>query len=370
MTDAEQVRLVELIDEAAADPSLWPVFLQSYAQAIAAKSTLLQVHYFSEHRSEILACSGLLPKQEEQYDRYYSRLNVWRESGFHVFVQGRVVVDAELCPREELKRSEFYNDYLRRLGCAYSMGGTILRDRKTAMNLTSLREGPWDEKARQFSESLLPHLKRATTMQRRLAVLEAGGILLDQHELGIVMLAADRKAVYVNKSADAIFNRRDGLALFADALVASNPQANTMLQGAINCALSHERSIDCPEVVPVPQASLMGSYYVFVGPIRERLAPFVGLPLPAVVVLIFDPGDQRPASAGLFQKIYGLTAREAQIARGLCDGKALETIANEMKMTYETARTHLKRIFSKTGTSRQAELVAQLLRVPSLLFRL
>ena len=32
--------------------------------------------------------------------------------------------------------------------------------------------------------------------------------------------------------------------------------------------------------------------------------------------------------------------------------------------TYETARTHLRRIFSKTGTSRQAELILLIARHP------
>jgi len=43
----------------------------------------------------------------------------------------------------------------------------------------------------------------------------------------------------------------------------------------------------------------------------------------------------------------------------------LETIADDLNITKETARFHLKRIFAKTGVRRQAELVALFARLLS-----
>lgn len=47
----------------------------------------------------------------------------------------------------------------------------------------------------------------------------------------------------------------------------------------------------------------------------------------------------------------------------MSSGEALESAANELAISYETARNHLKAIFAKTETHRQAELVALLARV-------
>ena len=55
-----------------------------------------------------------------------------------------------------------------------------------------------------------------------------------------------------------------------------------------------------------------------------------------------------------FLKIAGLSA----IA--LAAGKSLKAAAAEMGIEYSSARTYLARIFSKTGTSQQSELVALL----------
>jgi DNA-binding CsgD family transcriptional regulator len=54
---------------------------------------------------------------------------------------------------------------------------------------------------------------------------------------------------------------------------------------------------------------------------------------------------------------FGLTPSEARVALHLVTGETLRSAATELHISYETARTQLKRIFSKTGTCRQAELV-------------
>ena len=54
---------------------------------------------------------------------------------------------------------------------------------------------------------------------------------------------------------------------------------------------------------------------------------------------------------------FGLTPAEARLALHLAAGETLRSAEAKLSMTYETARTHLKSIFQKTGTCRQAELV-------------
>src|SRR5215475_4485266 len=54
---------------------------------------------------------------------------------------------------------------------------------------------------------------------------------------------------------------------------------------------------------------------------------------------------------------FGLTPAEARLAFQLVTGGTLRSAAVKLSITYETARTELKKIFNKTGTCRQAELV-------------
>ena len=58
---------------------------------------------------------------------------------------------------------------------------------------------------------------------------------------------------------------------------------------------------------------------------------------------------------------FGLTPAEARLALHLAAGETLRSAEAKLSMTYETARTHLKSVFQKTGTCRQAELLVVIL---------
>ncbi|QOF75079.1 response regulator transcription factor (plasmid) [Aminobacter sp. SR38] len=58
----------------------------------------------------------------------------------------------------------------------------------------------------------------------------------------------------------------------------------------------------------------------------------------------------------------GLTPAEIRIATSLTRGKTLAQIAVELGISRTTVAFHMRNIFNKTGTSRQGELIALLLR--------
>ena len=60
---------------------------------------------------------------------------------------------------------------------------------------------------------------------------------------------------------------------------------------------------------------------------------------------------------------FALTASEARLALRIAIGEALRVAADAEGVTYETARTRLKSIFHKTGTTRQAQLAALLANI-------
>ncbi|UJR86769.1 helix-turn-helix transcriptional regulator [Sandaracinus amylolyticus] len=64
------------------------------------------------------------------------------------------------------------------------------------------------------------------------------------------------------------------------------------------------------------------------------------------------------------QRAWGLTRMEARVARRLATGMRLKDVARDLGISQETARTHLKQLFSKTDTNRQVALVALLRGLP------
>lgn len=86
--------------------------------------------------------------------------------------------------------------------------------------------------------------------------------------------------------------------------------------------------------------------------------------LAAALVFISDPEVAPRSRQGVLRSLFGLSPTEARITGLLASGAELATIAAQLRMTLGTARFHLKAIFRKTGTSRQADLVRLVLRLP------
>ncbi|WP_430515647.1 helix-turn-helix transcriptional regulator, partial [Inquilinus limosus] len=78
-------------------------------------------------------------------------------------------------------------------------------------------------------------------------------------------------------------------------------------------------------------------------------------------IFITDPDAAAPLAPALLRQMFGLTAAEAALAVEIGRGEGLEAAAERLSIARTTARTHLARIFDKTGTGRQAELVRLLL---------
>jgi DNA-binding CsgD family transcriptional regulator len=366
LTETDLLRLALLTYEAATEPALWPRFLELYNDAISSDMTLLQVHDLGLHKSNILCAFGISSPLSQVYNEHYSKLNVWRDGGRALYVAGAVNLDPEMCSRSLFERSEFYNEYLRRMDGTYCLGAVIARHQNQAPTLTALRgrqKGEFGEDERKVAKFLLPHLARAWTVYEKLELLAAGESVLDRLSLGIVFLVAGGVAVYSNRRAEEIFCTDDGLSMRNSRLSAWDRGADGQLRQAVSCALSPDRPVG-PRAVGVPRASGRRAYQVVVAPIRARLRQFTGASAPRAVALLTDPERPEPAKSELLIELYGLTPKEAKMTIELSEAKSVEQAADEMGITYQTARTHLRRIFSKTETSRQSELLLLIARLP------
>lgn len=83
----------------------------------------------------------------------------------------------------------------------------------------------------------------------------------------------------------------------------------------------------------------------------------------AACVFVNDPDTAVRVPRDMLISLFGLTAREAQLAELLASGLGLDAAAEQLGITRESARTYLKRVLGKTRTRRQSELVSLLVRM-------
>jgi DNA-binding CsgD family transcriptional regulator len=364
-TGLELSVLVGMIYDAAESPALWPVFLEHYGKTIRADRTFIQIHRFDEGSSQIVHAWGL--DGAIRGSDHYSPPDVWRDYGPSKYVQGHVLADTVTYPRSLLVKSDFYNDGLVPADGGHGLAGVIAREPNGTLTLAALRDErshEWDGGDSQLAESLLPHVTRARAIQERLELLRAAALVLDTVDVGIVFLTGGGEVIRCNRPAEQIIEADDGLCVRNARLQATDPAADAPLQRALQAAVSAGPSLTCEAAVAVPRGSAKRPYQVMTARPNNPPPLFSGMRSPEVVALIVDPESQRPAAIDLLVRIYGLTPREAALASALSTGKTVEQAGEELRMTYETARSHLRRIFGKTNTSRQAELMMLLARLP------
>jgi DNA-binding CsgD family transcriptional regulator len=78
---------------------------------------------------------------------------------------------------------------------------------------------------------------------------------------------------------------------------------------------------------------------------------------PSFLILLREVKTQYSRKVADAARGYGLTRAEQRLLRVLFDGISLPEAARCLGVARTTARTHLQRLFEKTGTRRQADLL-------------
>jgi DNA-binding CsgD family transcriptional regulator len=133
-------------------------------------------------------------------------------------------------------------------------------------------------------------------------------------------------------------------------------RADAML--AEQLAQMHDRAAGQARTIPIAATPGLPASIVQVIPVRGAAIDMV--PAAAWVLVIAAVARPEIAPARLLADLFDLTPAEARVARGIAAGKTVHDLADEAGLAAGTIRQQLKSVFSKTGVSRQADLVALL----------
>jgi DNA-binding CsgD family transcriptional regulator len=218
---------------------------------------------------------------------------------------------------------------------------------------------PFNERARLLLERLTPHLRRAVKISIALSQskdLEAAlADAFGRHWAAIYLLDGSGRVIWMNHAAADGVPACTALSVKSGRLRARTPAAGAKLDKAIRDAQgmvvrADAGDFDMPDregrriPVSVRPAGPLGA--AIGGPAQARVAVLAGGHAPARL------------TAQRLIALYSLTLAEARLCLDLAEGLTIEECAGRRDTSPHTARTQLKNIFAKTGTRRQAELVA------------
>lgn len=184
----------------------------------------------------------------------------------------------------------------------------------------------------------------------------------DYVSFGIVLLGADAAVRFSNRAARSMANSVAGMCL--DGVVRLEGTRQTQ---AFRTAFDAASRVSDPTEDFIECLSIARS-----GGQRDILLMVCALAChheqdpnePIVMVIMADPAHRQPIAASALESLFGLTPTEAQIANAFADGRRSEEIARQFSISLTTVNFHKRNLFEKTGTNRQADLIALLLSLP------
>ncbi|PZQ47039.1 MAG: hypothetical protein DI556_18815 [Rhodovulum sulfidophilum] len=278
--------------------------------------------------------------------------------------------DQMVLSRRDLRRTLFYDEWLAPQGAeSFLAAKAPVGARHTALICLHRggRRAEFDAGDVEMLGRLAPVFSQAARLSLRLREAEQG---LGGRGIGRILVDAEARVLTMDARAEAQLDAHPEIAIVGRRIAVTATPAGGGLGKLVAAACRGEAG-------GLGGGSggdlLVRSARTGLPELVLTVAPFTGaaaLDLPvarAAAILIQDlrPGVDARAAARL-AALFGLTPREAELATALAGGASLRDHAAARGVSHETTRTHLRSLFAKTGTARQAELVALLFRAATL----
>jgi DNA-binding CsgD family transcriptional regulator len=217
---------------------------------------------------------------------------------------------------------------------------------------------------------IVPHMLRAGQISRHIASTHAASAL--NMPFGLLLVDGNQCLLQMNEAAETLLALPDGpLTLTGGMVSTSDPTVARNLAGLVVDACS-PRDGATPgiggalQVQSGPMVSGPSRFALSVAPYRDVHAYGLVTERCAAIMITEIASRLSKDFETHVQAVFKLTEAEARLAADLASGLSIAESAVRNGVTYSTARTYLDRIFRKTDTHHQSQLVAMLKSVQPL----
>jgi len=368
--DSRIVDAVEAIYGAALTPAVWPEALQRIAEVFEDVGALL-IYQRDDGGFGTMVAPGLEAAQlayvNDGWWRQDIRMGRALERGYDERF-AETVTERHILNDEEIVEHPFYRDFLLPQGLGWFAGTSISPDRRVIAALSIQRsraKPPYSDEELALVERLGRHVEAALRLSIRLINAEvtnlALGEALSRLGVGVFLVDSVGRVVFANPAAEAMVGA--GLVSAVGRIATSGVAQGTTLKAARDSAYARDAlSAARPVLVRGRDPGSCIALHVF--PIAAHAPDRVEslFTEAEAVVIAIDAAATEPDPA-VVRDLLGLTLGEARVAALVGAGHRPAEAAVRLGITTETARTVLKRVFAKTGISRQSELAGLMARL-------
>jgi DNA-binding CsgD family transcriptional regulator len=259
----------------------------------------------------------------------------------------------------------FVTEWANPAGVGDSASAILLRSKHRMATIglgTRIEHGPVSQEELDILSMLTPHVRRALTISDLIDMKSLAADtferMLDTLQIGVVAVDARCRIRHANQAASEMLAAGDPLSTRGGKVVVTASYASTItLHEAIARAARDEATMSgngsgVPLRFGDGRPAIGHVLPLRHGTRRQGLGPGV-----AAAIFIATPTDSHLAPLDALIALYGLTDAESRVLTRIAQGQNRGQAAASLEIADSTVKSHLDRIFSKTGTSTQPELV-------------
>lgn len=367
VSEADYIEMLDLIQEAALEPAAWERVLRQLAKQTNCIAGGLTIENPRTGEGMPLVYFGFDKNHVEKTFAYYLPMNPLFKIA-PLMQPGFIVTNGDVIPTDVFRRTEFYDGWARPQRLCSPLTLVLYRGQSVYCPLTLVRPdgtGEATDDDRALLKRLAPHLIRAMRVTMQLDQLRNNRFAMEQSlariATAVLLLDRQKHVVFANPAAERLLASGTALATVRGTLAARGSPSDHELQKAILAAIRQEPGTGAEIRVEREQGRPL---LLTVIPVATD-SLFASLLEDAVCCAVFvnDPDSVQASRRNAVARAYDLTPAEAEVAIRVLEGHGLKSVADALHVTLSTVRIHLQRVFEKTGTHRQAELVRLLMEL-------
>lgn len=367
-------RLSELISEiydAALDSSQWSNVIGKTGHFVGGAAAAIFSRNPTHGNGSIFCESGADPHYLQLYFDKYAKLDPATNSHYFADI-GHPVAVADLMPYREFLETCFYKEWARPQGIVDFVSATLDKSVTSAARFGVFRykcDGVVDDEARRRMRLIVPHIRRAVLVGRLvdLKAAEAATFAdtLDGLSAGMCLVDVAGRIVHANVACRAMLDAGDLMSMIGGRIVARDLKVDRALQELFAAAGVGDAAIGT-QGIALPLTARDGARYVAcVLPLTSGARRLTGLACTATAALFIRRAALDTPPPEVIAQTYQLTPAELRVLLSIVEIGGVPEVAVVLGIAESTVRTHLGRLFIKTGTARQADLVKIVARFAS-----
>lgn len=368
---ATSTLLLSLYDGPFQDPS-WKDFLvlfREWAEASAANialqmptGTIKGVYTFDEAAPQQNKHSSLL-NTRNAYEKEYAQHSPFP---YEAMDGNTLYLLDDVIPRNEFEQSRFYLEFSKPLGFEHQLCVSLIEKNGYKAFLHLARNKSQGEFSQELCEQinlLIPHLQQSlqiyAELQRNQLGIEATDETLSQLGVGLIIINSHGKKLWQNQVAQRIIKENKYISDNEDVLEINLKSTNLSKKQPQHWShlletLLHSEDIYKSIAIALPSDNRLGVLARHWQ--GSKSAPFEQQA--CFIIYLTESENDNVIQPELIQQLFSLTPSEAKLAARLAEGLSLNQAATQIHITEKSARSYCKRIYAKTGVTRQTELVS------------